>query len=49
MADAHASGACIRTGVRVQIPFSASQHKKESRDAIFAALDSFWVILNHME
>lgn len=24
MADAHASGACIRTGVRVQIPFSAS-------------------------
>ena len=23
MADAHASGACIRTGVRVQIPFSA--------------------------
>ena len=29
MADAHASGACIRTGVRVQIPFSAS--KKQSR------------------
>ena len=25
MADAHASGACIRTGVRVQIPFSASK------------------------
>lgn len=38
MADTHASGACARTGVRVQIPSSASK-------AILSIMIGFFLIM----